>query len=96
MRARRSTDKRFEGWRVGSPWFGAEANVEVAIRIALMYFFIQFVLVMAALSVALVRAQPDVPVWGLARRCTVMGRRGARQKVKTITSQGAEERSPQS
>jgi hypothetical protein len=38
-----------------------EARVELAIRVALMFFFIQFVVVMAMMSVAMLRARSEVP-----------------------------------
>ena len=36
----------------------------VVIRIALMFFFIQFLVVLAIMIVALLLARPEIPVWG--------------------------------
>jgi len=36
--------------------------VELVIRIALMFFFIQFLVLITIMSVALMRARPEVPV----------------------------------
>jgi uncharacterized membrane protein (UPF0182 family) len=38
--------------------------MEVIIRIALMFFFIQFLVVMTIMTVALLLARPEIPVWG--------------------------------
>jgi hypothetical protein len=43
---------------------GREATVEVIVRIALMFFFLQFVIVATIMSVALLLARPEVPVLG--------------------------------
>jgi len=88
-------DGRFEDRR-GLISVRREVDVEVAMRIALMYFFIQFVLVMTAMSLALLRAQPDVPVWGFARAGRWIGRIASRKKMKTIFRKGTNEQSPQS
>jgi hypothetical protein len=46
-------------------WALEEAGVELAIRIALMFFFIQFVVLMMVMAAALLRARPEVPTLGL-------------------------------
>jgi hypothetical protein len=51
------------------PWssrvqVGGEANMEVTIQIALMFFFIQFLVVVAIMVVALLLARPEVPISG--------------------------------
>lgn len=38
--------------------------MEVIIRIALMFFFIQFLVVMSIMIVALLLARPEIPLWG--------------------------------
>jgi len=38
--------------------------MEVVVRVALMFFFIQFVVVMTIMSVALLLARPEVPTLG--------------------------------
>ncbi|MGA3328580.1 MAG: hypothetical protein ABSF45_29375 [Terriglobia bacterium] len=38
--------------------------MEVIIRIALMFFFIQFLVVMTIMIVALLLARPEIPLWG--------------------------------
>jgi len=38
--------------------------MEVIIRIGLMFFFIQFLVVMTMMIVALLLARPEVPLWG--------------------------------
>jgi hypothetical protein len=38
--------------------------MELVIRILLMYFFIQFLVVVNIMAVALLRAMPEVPIWG--------------------------------
>jgi uncharacterized membrane protein (UPF0182 family) len=38
--------------------------MEVIIRIALMFFFIQFLVVMTIMIGALLLVRPEVPVWG--------------------------------
>jgi hypothetical protein len=51
------------------PWssraqVGGEANMEVIIQIGLMFFFIQFLVVVTIMVVALLVAQPEVPISG--------------------------------
>ena len=70
--------------------------MEVAIRIALMYFFIQFVVAMTAMSVALMRAQPEVPVWSLARVGKLLGQNGERRRITKVSQKDAEAPRPQS
>ena len=36
----------------------------LVIRIALMFFFIQFLVVVTVMTVALLLAMPEVPIWG--------------------------------
>ena len=43
---------------------GGEDRMEVVIRIAHMFFFIQFLVVMTIMAVALLLAQVEVPVLG--------------------------------
>ena len=38
--------------------------MELVIRIALMFFFIQFLVVVTVMTVVLLLAMPEVPVWG--------------------------------
>jgi hypothetical protein len=38
--------------------------MELLIRILLMFFFIQFLVVVAIMTVALLLAMPEVPMWG--------------------------------
>ncbi len=44
-----------------------EAGVELAIRIVLMFFFIQFLVVMTMMSIVLLRTHPEVPICGLGQ-----------------------------
>ena len=38
--------------------------MELVIRVVLMFFFIQFLVVMTIMTLALLRAQPEVPILG--------------------------------
>jgi hypothetical protein len=42
--------------------------MELVIRIALMFFFIQFLVVVTVMTVALLLAMPEVPIWGGGNR----------------------------
>jgi hypothetical protein len=55
--------------------------MEVIIRIALMFFFIQFLVVMTIMIVALLLARPEVPVWG--REARLASRVRAQPRVTT-------------
>jgi hypothetical protein len=48
--------------------------MEVIIRIALMFFFIQFLVVVTIMSVALLVARPEVPVFGRHSGQDALGR----------------------
>jgi hypothetical protein len=54
-----------------------EADMEVVIRIVLLFFFVQFVVVMTIMSVALLMARPEVPVWGVKPGRSTIKRVGA-------------------
>jgi hypothetical protein len=42
---------------------GGEVSMEVIIRVILMFFFIQFLVVITIMAVALLSARREVPVW---------------------------------
>ena len=70
--------------------------MELVIRIALMFFFIQFLVVMTIITVALLLAMPEVPMWGRElgpawlKRSVAMARhlpsRGFRSVVRRVQS----------
>ena len=70
--------------------------MELAIRIALMFFFIQFLVVVTIMTVALLLARPEVPVLGRESCLAVLKRwvapalhlpsRGFRSIVRRVQS----------
>lgn len=47
--------------------------MEVIIRVILMFFFIQFLVVVTIMAVALIAARQDIPVWGREPRQETRG-----------------------